>query len=94
MNVSLKRPLWASLRPYWGMMGATLVQVVLISGAELLRPWPLQLIIDHVLNGQPLNWPLVSNWSRETLLVAACIGLVGSHIVLGLHTLLFDRLGS
>jgi ATP-binding cassette subfamily B protein len=97
MTTSLKRQVYTALLPYWGMIGVALVQVVLISSAELLRPWPLKLIIDHVLNGQPLNWPLVSNWSCETLLVVACVGLVCIHIVLGglnmLHNDTTSRIG-
>jgi ATP-binding cassette subfamily B protein/subfamily B ATP-binding cassette protein MsbA len=70
------------------MMGLALVQVALISGAELLKPWPLKLIIDHVLGGQQLAWPLVSGWSHATLLLAACVSLVGIHLVVsGLHLL-------
>jgi ATP-binding cassette subfamily B protein/subfamily B ATP-binding cassette protein MsbA len=60
-----------------------LAQVVLISGAELLKPWPLKLIIDNVLGGQLLSWPLLAGWSRQTLLLASCLGLVGIYIVLG-----------
>ncbi len=83
MISSLRRQVLASLRPYRGMFGFALVQVTLISGAELLKPWPLKLIIDHVLGGQPLSWSLVSGWSREALLLAACIALVSIYLALG-----------
>src|SRR5712692_11600191 len=83
MISSLRRQVLASLQPYRGMFGFALVQVTLISGAELLKPWPLKLIIDHVLGGQPLSWSLVSGWSREALLLAACIALVSIYLVLG-----------
>src|SRR5215475_15627279 len=74
---SLNRQILASARPYMGMIIFALAQVALISGAELLRPWPLKLIIDHALGGQPLSWPPVADWSREALILAACSGLVG-----------------
>ena len=83
MISSLRRQVLASLQPYRGMFGFALVQVTLISGAELLKPWPLKLIIDHVLGGQPLSWSLVSGWSREALLLAACIALVSIYLALG-----------
>src|SRR5919109_5200888 len=93
---ALRRLIFSLLRPYWRMIGAALVQVVFISGVELLKPWPLKLIIDHVLGGQPLVWPLVS-WSRETLLLVACVSLVGIYGVLGglqmLHNSTTIRIG-
>lgn len=83
MTTALRRQVFASLRPYRAMFSFALAQVALIAGAELLKPWPLKLIIDHVLGGQPLAWPLVAGWSREGLLLAACAGLVGIYLVLG-----------
>src|SRR5215510_13820739 len=83
MTPSIRRQVFASLRPYRRIVGFAFAQVVLISGAELLKPWPLKLIIDHVLGGQPLSWPVVAGWSREALLLAACAGLVGIYLVLG-----------
>lgn len=65
-----------------------LVQVVLIGGIELLKPWPLKLIIDNVLGGRRLSWPFVAGWSRETLLLATCIGLVVVYLILGALTVL------
>ncbi len=88
MISSLRRQVFASLRPYRSMFIFALIQVVLIGGAELLKPWPLKLIIDNVLGGQPLSWPLVAGWSREALLLGACVGLVGVYIVLGALNLL------
>jgi ATP-binding cassette, subfamily B, bacterial len=29
-----------------------LAQVFLVAGFELLKPWPLQIVIDHVLGGK------------------------------------------
>ncbi|HEU4340942.1 MAG TPA: ABC transporter ATP-binding protein, partial [Candidatus Binatia bacterium] len=50
---------------------------------ELLKPWPLKIIIDNVLNGNPLAWDLTLGWSSQTLLVVACIGLVFVYFLLG-----------
>jgi ATP-binding cassette subfamily B protein/subfamily B ATP-binding cassette protein MsbA len=70
------------------MFGFALVQVVLIGGIELLKPWPLKFIIDNVLGGRRLSWPFVADWSRETLLLATCIGLVVVYLILGALTVL------
>src|SRR5712691_10097289 len=83
MASSLRRQVFASLRPYRSMFIFALAQVVLIAGAELLKPWPLKLIIDNVLGGQPLSWPFLAGWSRQGLLLVACGGLVGIYLVLG-----------
>ncbi|PYN77602.1 MAG: ABC transporter ATP-binding protein [Candidatus Rokuibacteriota bacterium] len=64
------------------------VQVLLISGCELLKPWPLKVVIDTVLGGRPLPWGSVSGWSSSTLLLAACVTLVLIYAVLGALTVL------
>ena len=88
MTASLRRKVLASLWPYRAALSFAVVQVALISGAELLKPWPFKFIIDYVLGGQPLSWPAVAGWSREALLLAACSGLVGIYMALGGLTLL------
>jgi len=39
-------------------------QVFLISACELLKPWPLKIIIDNVLSNQPLDWIGWAAWTR------------------------------
>ena len=88
MTSSLRRQVLASLRPYRNMFIFALVQVILIGGAELLKPWPLKVIIDNVLGGKPLSWPPVAGWSREALLLGTCLGLIGVYVLLGVLNLL------
>jgi ATP-binding cassette subfamily B protein/subfamily B ATP-binding cassette protein MsbA len=57
--------------------------VLLIGACEMLKPWPLKIIIDSVLGGQPPPWGWPAGWSREALLVAACAALVLTYAVLG-----------
>jgi ATP-binding cassette subfamily B protein/subfamily B ATP-binding cassette protein MsbA len=49
----------------------------------MLKPWPLKIIIDSVLGGQPPPWGWPAGWSREALLLAACATLVLTYAVLG-----------
>jgi ATP-binding cassette subfamily B protein len=64
------------IRPYkWRVLWA-FVQIFLVAGFELLKPWPLQLVIDDVLGGKHTSLPLLSQLSNLDLLLAACIGLV------------------
>ena len=60
LGTALNARRWASrwkllpyLRPYRLRFAWALVQVFLIAGFELLKPWPLQLVIDDVLGGKP-----------------------------------------
>jgi ATP-binding cassette subfamily B protein len=89
MPPTLTRQVLASLWPYRGTCGLALVQVALLSGVELLKPWPLKLIIDNILGGQSLPWPLAA-WSREMLLLTACAALVGTYVAAGWLTLLHN----
>jgi ATP-binding cassette subfamily B protein/subfamily B ATP-binding cassette protein MsbA len=71
------------LKPYWPAFAFALAQVIVISALELLKPWPLKIIIDNVLNGNPFAWNFAHGWSLQTLLVVACIGLVFVYFLLG-----------
>src|SRR5436190_705370 len=71
-----------------------LAQVFLIAGFELLKPWPLQIVIDYVLGGKPPPGiaPLDPLFSLPAplLLLAACIGLVILNLGAGALTLLHN----
>ena len=71
-----------------------LAQVFLIAGFELLKPWPLQIVIDYVLGGKPPPGiaPLDPLFSLPAplLLLAACIGLVIVNLGAGALTLLHN----
>jgi ATP-binding cassette subfamily B protein len=78
------------LKPYWPAFVLALGQVFLISAFELVKPWPLKIIIDNILSGSPLPWEFARNWSSETLLMLACTGLVLVYLLLGGVRLLSD----
>lgn len=80
------RYLW----PYRYLLLFALVQVALISFLELLKPWPLKLIIDHVLTRAPLPWEFAFGGSPQTLLLFACLGLVVIYLLLGGLRILSD----
>ena len=75
------------LWPHRGRILAALGQVCLISALELLKPWPLKLIIDSVLGGQPLPGGLDAGLAPGALLLAACVALVVIYAALGAFTL-------
>ena len=76
------------LWPHRGRILWALGQVCVISGLELLKPWPIKLIIDSVLGGQPLPAGLGAGYTPGALLLAACASLVVIYAALGAFTVL------
>src|SRR5881227_1837049 len=68
-----------------------LAQVFLVAGFELLKPWPLQIVIDHVLGGKKADGsgPLGQFLSLPPtlLLFFACAGIVLVNFGAGVLTL-------
>jgi len=84
----MKHTVRSYLKPYWPAFSFALGQVLFISALELLKPWPLKIIIDNVLSGKPLPWAPAVGWSPHRLLLFSCIGLVVVYVMLGgLHIL-------
>ena len=54
----MKRTVRSYLKPYWLTFSIALGQLLFISALELLKPWPLKIIIDNVLSDNPLPWGL------------------------------------
>lgn len=86
----MKRTVRSYLRPYWATFVFALGQVLFIGVLELLKPWPLKVIIDNVLSGNPLSWQFARSWSPQTLLLVACVGLVLIYLFLGGMRILND----
>ncbi|MBX6366609.1 MAG: ABC transporter ATP-binding protein [Rhodospirillales bacterium] len=61
------------LRPYAGLVALALAQVLIMTGFELLKPWPLKVVIDHVLGDKPFPWGDVP---KLPLLLGACVAIV------------------
>jgi ATP-binding cassette subfamily B protein/subfamily B ATP-binding cassette protein MsbA len=74
------------------MIAWALLQVFLIAGFELLKPWPLQIVIDNVLGGKPFSFAAVP-LAPGTLLLLATVGIVVVHFGAGALTLLHNYTG-
>lgn len=72
----------AYFRPEWPRAGLALACLVLSIGANLLKPWPVALIIDNIVGGKPLP-----NWLPSFLATARPEALLGwaSLVILVLH---------
>ena len=82
------------LRAHRWRVAWALAQIFLVAGFELLKPWPLQIVIDYVLGGKapPTGGPLAGLLSLPTtlLLVVACAGIVVVNVGAGALTLLHN----
>lgn len=73
----------AYFRAHWQLLLAGLLVTGLGIGTELLKPWPLKVIIDTILGGQtPVSWidQTVLNLfahDKAALLLVLCIGILG-----------------
>ena len=81
--LSLARKLYKRLRPYRWLFAVAVVQVILMGVLELLKPWPLKLIVDHVLTSHPVPWAWLQGLAPRTLLLLGCLLLVLVHALLG-----------
>ena len=60
--------------------------VALGAAMEVLKPWPLKVLIDNVLSGKPLQVAALAHYSRMNLLLAACVGGVLIYVLTGILT--------
>lgn len=87
----MKRTVRSYLEPYRLAFAFALAQVLWISAFELLKPWPLKIIIDHVLSDRPVPWEFAWSWSAETVIAASCVALVLIYVIAGALRVLHDR---
>jgi ATP-binding cassette subfamily B protein len=90
MTTSYGWKLLPYLRPYRLRFLWALGQVFLIAGFELLKPWPLQVVIDDVLGGKAVGVVALDGWSPLALLGLACFAMVVIQLVGGAMTLLHN----
>ena len=74
------------MRPHLWRFILAIVGVALGAGMEVLKPWPLKILIDNVLSGKPLRLAWIPNYSRMDLLIAACVGGVIIYVLTGMLT--------
>jgi ABC-type multidrug transport system fused ATPase/permease subunit len=81
------------LRPHWKLAAASVALTILSSLAALLTPWPLKIVVDHVLEKHPLPGALAQAlgpvWANQMhlLLFAVIAGLLVALMMNGLHVL-------
>ena len=93
------------LRPYWHLLAIAFVAMLFEAAADLLEPWPLKVIFDHVLGTKPVSpglgaWliggrdPLgVLNVAVLAVMTIAVIGAVSSYTEKYLSATVAKRVG-
>ena len=69
----LVRRLVQYLRPYRLQFALAVAQVFSMSAFELLRPWPLKIVVDNVLGDQPLPFGIDGGASAKPALLLSCV---------------------
>src|SRR5229473_4886841 len=80
------------MRPHLGRLSAAIAGVLLASAIEVLKPWPLKIVIDNVLRGVPMVSSFIPPMPRAQLLVAACSSLVILYAMVGLLNVITNYL--
>ena len=68
------------IRPYWRLLGLAFLAMLASSAMDLLEPWPLKVVFDHVVGGRPLptwaqRWPWLTA-DRVWVLNACAVAVV------------------
>ncbi|NTW36454.1 MAG: ABC transporter ATP-binding protein [Syntrophobacteraceae bacterium] len=79
----MRREIFRYLWPYRVTFTIALLQVLLISACEVLKPWPLKIAIDNVVADKPLPWAFAASFDNETILLLSCVALVLIYLFVG-----------
>lgn len=82
--MSLAARILRYLTPYRGMFLLAIGQVFVLNVLEILKPWPLKIVLDYVVPRRPAPWPAVADLTPEDLLLAATLALIVIYGMLGL----------
>ncbi|HYB13234.1 MAG TPA: ABC transporter transmembrane domain-containing protein, partial [Myxococcota bacterium] len=90
--MSVYRRVARYLVPYRARFLLALGLVALSALLEIAKPWPLKIVIDHVLGAKPLELPFARELDARSLLAAACIGLLALQVTLAVLGVRLNRL--
>lgn len=72
------------MRPHLWRLAFALTAVALTSAGEVLKPWPLKIVIDNVLRRGAIANAWLASLARPELLTAACAALVVLYVALAI----------
>lgn len=71
------------MRPHLWRFIVAIAGVLLGAAMEVLKPWPVKILIDNVLSGKPVRLTWIPNYSRMDLLFVSCVGGVVIYLLTG-----------
>ncbi|HXW84655.1 MAG TPA: ABC transporter ATP-binding protein, partial [Candidatus Binataceae bacterium] len=80
------------MRPHLGRLALAVAGVIVAAATEVLKPWPLKIVIDNVLRGAPLASAYLPPMTRTGLLAAACLALVLIYFAVGIVSVMNNYL--
>ena len=75
-TTQLYREVIRRMRTYGARLSTVVIALLFSSVIEVAKPWPLKIVIDNVLHGQPLRWGWLPPLSRHELLLSCCAALL------------------
>src|SRR5277367_3970766 len=87
-SINLYADVVRRMRPYLRRFALVIGGVIATGLLEVLKPWPLKIVIDNVLRGVPMDVHWIPALTRSGLLFAACIGLIVLYLMNGILTVL------
>jgi ATP-binding cassette, subfamily B, bacterial len=82
-STGLYRYVLRAMRRHIGLLLLAVAGVIVASAGEVLKPWPLKVVIDNVLRGVPVTLRWIPAMAPAELLLSACGGLVAIYLAVG-----------
>jgi len=72
----------SEMRRHAGRLALAVAEVLVISALEVLKPWPLKIVIDSVLDGAKPQFTWLQGIQPANLLPLACLALIALYLCL------------
>jgi len=89
---SMSAAVRGAMRQHRGRLLVAIAGVAIAAALEVLKPWPLKIVVDNVLHGAPLESAWLPPLSNAELLTAACGSLVALYLLIALANVLNNYL--
>ena len=89
LKKEIRRRSWPLLRPHWMQLCLAILAMILEASLDVLRPWPLKVVIDRVLSQRPSRVPFIHAWldnapfTRMQILYGACGATIAIALLAG-----------
>lgn len=84
------------LKAFWPLLLVSVALIFAVAGLDIIAPWPLKIIVDNVLGGQPMTTPfgvwLTDTFGTDQRVLTAVLGLMmlGITLAMGATSFAFE----